>query len=64
MSFLALEFAILFLKAPKDRFPSYICFLKCRREIAVSFNNFNNRWCKRKNVESYICLEGIEDPHF
>ena len=33
------------------RFPSNIDFLKCRREIAASLNDFSNRWCKRVNVE-------------
>ena len=38
-------------KGPKYRFPSDIDFPKCRREIAASFNDFSNRWCKRENVE-------------
>ena len=38
-------------KGPKYRFPSYIDFPKCRREIAASFIHFSNRWCKRENVE-------------
>ena len=46
MSFLTLEFAILFLKVLNINFP-----LKCRREIAAPLNDFSNRWCKRKNVE-------------
>ena len=41
MSFLTLEFAILFLKD----------FSKRHREIAASQNDFSNRWCKRENVE-------------
>ena len=28
-----------------------IGFPKCRREIAVSLNDFSNRWCKRESVE-------------
>ena len=48
MSFVTLEFAILFLKVPKDRFPSNIDFPLCRREVAASLNEFNTRWCKRK----------------
>ena len=39
-------------KCPKYRFSSYIDFPKCRREIAASFIDFSNRWCKRENVES------------
>ena len=43
-----LELAILFLKAfPVDN----IYFIKCRREIAASLNDFSNQWCKRENVE-------------
>ena len=38
-------------KGPKYRFPSNIDFRKCRREIAASFNDFSNRWCKWENVE-------------
>ena len=38
-------------KGPKYRFPSYIDFSKCRREIAASLNDFSNRWCKLENVE-------------
>ena len=38
-------------KGPKYRFPSNIDFLKCRREITASLNDFINRWCKRENVE-------------
>ena len=38
-------------KGPKYRFPSNIDFLKCHREIAVSLNDFSNRWGKRENVE-------------
>ena len=45
MSFLTLEFSILFLKVLNIDFP------KCRREIPASLNDFSNRWCKRENVE-------------
>ena len=45
MSFLTLEFAILFLKVLN------IDFSKCRREIAASLNDIRNRWCKWENVE-------------
>ena len=38
-------------KGPKYRFPSNINFPKCRREIALSLNDFSNRWCKQENVE-------------
>ena len=38
-------------KGPKYRFPSNIDFLKCRREIVASLNDFSNCWCGRKNVE-------------
>ena len=37
-------------KGPKYRFPSYIDFPVCRREIAASLNDFSNRLCKRENV--------------
>ena len=46
MSFLTLEFAILFLKALNIDFP-LILISKCRREIAASLNDFSNCWCKR-----------------
>ena len=39
-------------KSPKYRFPSYINFPKCHREIAASLNDFTYRWCKRENVKS------------
>ena len=39
-------------KSPKYRFPSNINFPKCGREIAASLNDFSNRWCKWKNVET------------
>ena len=51
MSFLTLEFALLFLKALKYRFPSNIDFPKYRREITASLNDFSNRPCNEKNVE-------------
>ena len=38
-------------KGSKYRFPSYIDFPKCRREIAASLNDFRNRWCKWRSVE-------------
>ena len=39
-------------KGPKYKFPSYIDFPKCRREIAASLNDLSNRWCKLENVET------------
>ena len=51
MSFLTLEFIILFLKVLNVYFPSNIDFPKCHREIAASLNDFSNRWCKQENVE-------------
>ena len=51
MSFLTLEFKILFFIGPKYRFPSNIDFPKCRREIVASLNDLSNCWCKRENVE-------------
>ena len=51
MSFLTVEFAILFLKVLNIDFPSNIDFPKCRREIAASLNNFSNRWCKQEIFE-------------
>ena len=38
-------------KGPKYRFPSYVDFPKCHREIAASLNDSSNRWCKRKHDE-------------
>ena len=38
-------------KGPKYKFHSKIVFPRCRREIATSFNDFSNHWCKRENVE-------------
>ena len=38
-------------KGPKYRFSSNIDFPKYRREIAASFNDFSNCWCKRENDE-------------
>ena len=38
-------------KGPKYRFPSYIDFKRCREEITSALNDFDNRWCKRENVE-------------
>ena len=38
-------------RGPKYGLPSNIDFLKCRREIAASLNDFSNRWCKLENVE-------------
>ena len=46
MSFLTLEFAILFLKALNIDIPVILISL-----IAASLNDFSNRWCKRENVE-------------
>ena len=40
MSFLTLEFAILFLKVLNIDFPLKTDFSKCRREIAASLNDF------------------------
>ena len=39
-------------KGPTYRLPSKIDFIKCRRQIAISLNDFSNRWHKRENVES------------
>ena len=52
MSFLTLEFAILFLKVLSN-----IDFPKCRREITASLNDFSSRWCKWENVEPYALKE-------
>ena len=58
MSFLTLEFAILFLKVLNIDLPLiFIDFPKCRREIAPSLNDFSNCWCKRENVESDVLKE-------
>ena len=50
MSFLTLEFAILFLKVLNID-PSNIDLSKRRREITASLNDFSYRWCKRETVE-------------
>ena len=50
MSFLTLEFAILFLKVLNIDFPLILISLNVE-EIAASLNNLSNRWCKRENVE-------------
>ena len=46
MSFLTLEFAILFPKVLNIDFTLILISL-----IAASLNDFSNRWCKRENVE-------------
>ena len=51
MSFLSLEFAILFLKVLDIDIPLILIFSKCHREIFASLNEFSNRWCKWENVE-------------
>ena len=50
MSFLTLEFAILFLKALNIDFPLILISLNVV-EIAAFFNDFSNCWCKRRHVE-------------
>ena len=45
-------------KGSKYRFPSNIYFAKCRTEITASLNDFNNRCCKRENVEPDALKEG------
>ena len=47
MSFLTLEFAILFLKALNIDFPLILISLNVV-EIAASLNDFINRWCQEK----------------
>ena len=59
MSFLTIEFAILFLKV-LNRSSSNIDFPKCLREIVAPLNDFSNCWCKLENVEP-DALEGVED---
>ena len=44
-------------KGPKYSIPSNIDFPKCRREVAASFNDFSNRWCKQENVEPDALME-------
>ena len=51
MSFLTLEFAILFLKVLNIDFPLILISLNVV-ERSYSLNDFSNRWCKRKNVEA------------
>ena len=50
MSFLTLEFAILFLKVLNIDFLLILICLNVA-EIAASLSDFSNRWCKRENVE-------------
>ena len=50
MSFLTLQFAILFLKVLNIDFPLKLISLNVV-DIAISINGFSNRWCKRENVE-------------
>ena len=46
-------------KGPKYRFPSYINFDKCRKEIASALNDFGSRGCKREGVEDNALKEWI-----
>ena len=50
MSFLVLEFAILFRKVLNIDFLLILISLNVA-EIAASLNDFSNPWCKRENVE-------------
>ena len=50
MTFLTLEFEILFLKVLNIDFNLILISLNFV-EIAASFNDFGNRWCKRENVK-------------
>ena len=50
MSFLTLEFAILFLMVFNIDFPLILISLNVV-EIAASLNEFSSRWCKQENVE-------------
>ena len=52
MSFLTLEFAVLFLNVLNIDFPLILISLNVsERSIAASLNKFSNRWCKWENVE-------------
>ena len=51
MSFLTLDFAILFPKVLFIDFPLILISLNVV-EIAASLNDFRNRWCKQVNVEN------------
>ena len=57
MSFLTLEFTLLFLKVLNIDFHLILIPPKCRREITASLNDFSNRWCKRENVEPDVLKE-------
>ena len=57
MSFLTLEFTILFPKVLNIRFSSNIDFPKCRREITASLNGFSNHWCIQEHVEHDVLNE-------
>ena len=50
MSYMTLEFAILYLKVLDIDFHLILISLNVV-EIAASLNDFSNRWCKRENVE-------------
>ena len=57
MSFLTLEFAILFLKTLNIDFPLILISLSVIETIAASLNDFSNRWCKQENVEPDVLKE-------
>ena len=52
MSFLTLEFAILFLKVLNIDFPLILISLNVVERLLLLLNDISNRWCKRENVES------------
>ena len=51
MSFLALEFAILFLKVLNIDFALLLISLNVVERLLLLLNDFGNRWCKRENIE-------------
>ena len=56
MSFLTLEFAILFLKVINIDNTLILISINVV-EIAASLNDSSNRWCKRENVEPVALKE-------
>ena len=51
MSFLTVEFAILFLKALNIDFPLILISVNVVERLLLLLNDLSNRWCKRESVE-------------
>ena len=59
MSFLTLEFAILFLNALKINFPLILISLNVVERSLLLKKAFSNRWCEQENVEP----DALKDWH-